>query len=196
MKNNDYLLPAIAAITVALLSPLYWVIELSSVSTSFPESLTVKALGLSNVLFLVIGLLSMTVYSGLMKLLHDHFNNKKLDVALISMMVWCAVFYGGTFLLDALSAYYGGELSTVFIQWLWIGGTIVFGVLDILIAVLILKDSQDLSGLLKTFAIVNLVMGICELSVIFALASFIIFPVVFVILAVGFLRKPEMIEIV
>lgn len=196
MKNNDYLIPGIAAIAVAILSPLYWLMELSSISTYFSESIAVKELGVSNVLFLAVGLLSIVVYSGLMKLLHDHFNNKKLDIALIGMMVWCVVFYGGTFLLDLLSAYYGGELSTVFIQWLWIGGLIVFGVLDILIAVLILKDSQDLSGLLKSFAIVNLVMGVLELSVIFSLIAIFIFPVVFVILAVGFLRKPEMVEIV
>ena len=196
MKNNDYLLPGLAAIAVAILSPLYWMIELGSISSSFPNSLTVKELGVSNILFLVVGILSIVVYSGLIKILHDHFNNKKLDIALISMMVWCVIFYGGTFFLDALSAYYDGELSVVFIQWLWIGGMIVFGVLDVLIAVLILKDSQELSSLLKSFAIVNLVMGFFELTVIFSIAAIFIFPVVFVILAVGFFRKPEMVEIV
>jgi len=201
MKSIDYLYPAIAAISVTILSPLYWIFELSKHFDSSNQDYSVENLfasdmSLSSFMFLLIGLLSIYIYSGLIRLLHDHYNYKKVDVILMILIFICTIFYFGTFLLETLSFWSGEDINGSIISLLWISCLIAFGIMDILLAIVLLKDSEKLSSLIKGFAIVNLVLGIIEITVMFSFIAIFLFPVATALLAMIFLRKPETIEIV
>jgi len=201
MKNNDYLLPGIAAITVAILSPIYWLMEFSrgfdfNSQSYSAENLFVSEMGIPSFMFLLIGFLSIYIYYGLMKLLHDHYNYKKLDVFVTMVIFICIIFYLGTFLLEVYSYWSEEGINQSIITWLWVFCLITFGIIDILLAVVLIKDREELSGYLKAFAIVNLVMGVFELTLFMSYMVIFIFPVVAALLAIIFLKRPETIEIV
>ena len=92
MKSIDYLYPAIAAISITILSPLYWIFELSKYADFENQGYSVETLfssdmGLSSFIFLFLGLLSIYIYYGLIRLLHDHYNYKKVDVILTILIL-------------------------------------------------------------------------------------------------------------
>ena len=58
MKNNDYLLPGIAAIGVAILFPITWIYELASSFSNMDEYRFSFQFGVSSFLFLLLGLAS------------------------------------------------------------------------------------------------------------------------------------------
>jgi len=196
MKNNDYLLPGIAAIAVAILYPFYWIVVINLDQLNFSSEFIHLPTGISSFIFLAVGALSFYLYYGFMQLLHDQHNFKGADIALISILVITIIFHLGTFILDLASPWLGQDLSNGLSSWLLILSIIIYGVVDILLAIILLRQRENLSSLINAFAIINLVMGILEVTVIFSFATLVIFPLVAIILAMVFLRKPEMIEIV
>lgn len=73
---------------------------------------------------------------------------------------------------------------------------VIGGAMDLMLGIQLLRDSGHMPGLAKTFAVVILTNGICSLSLIFSGLSLILFPVAALILALMFLRKPEVLEFV
>jgi hypothetical protein len=196
MKNNDYLIPGIASILVAVLSPLYWLFVFSSNEFDSDNYYVSNEFGFTNVLLLLIGILTVYIYHSLRNILHDHHNYRRVDWVLFSMIGICVLFYAGTFLLDLVSIVFGGSVGEAVVPWLWVASIVMFGIVDILLAVMLLTDRHELSGLIIGFAALTLIIGILELSVIFSFAVIFLFPVAALILAAHFLRKPETIEIV
>jgi len=201
MKSIDYLYPAIAAIAVTILSPLYWIVEFSKYFDSSNQNYSVENLfasdmSLSSFIFLFIGLLTIYIYYGLIRLLHDHYYYKKVDVILMILILISIILYFGTFLLEAISFWSGKDINGSIFSLLWISCLIAFGIMDILLAIVLLKDSKKLSSLIKGFAIVSLALGIIEITVMFSFIAIFLFPVATALLAMIFLRKPETIEIV
>lgn len=196
MKNNDYLLPGLAAIFLAILMPFYWIYELGSVGFDIESAYASSEFGISNFIFLFTGIISVYIYYSFKRILHDHHNYYQADVLLNIMIGLNIVFHVLVFTLDFSISGSLSETALSLTLWLWIGGLIVFGIVDILIAVFLLRASKDLPGLITGFAIMNLIMGIFELSIVFSFAVIFLFPIVALILAVFFLRKPEQVEFV
>lgn len=151
---------------------------------------------MSSFILLAVGVLSFYLYYGFMQLLHDQHNFKGADIALISILVITVIFYLGTFLLELATPWLGEDLVNGLTTWLLILSIIIYGVVDILLAIILFRQRDNLPSLINAFAIINLVMGIMEVSIIFSFATLVIFPLVAIVLAMVFLRKPEMIEIV
>ena len=105
MKNNDYLIPGIAAIILAFLFPLSWFSLIGSDVTNIENIKYDVGLGVTSVLFLIVGIVSIFIYYYFMQLLHDHHNYRKADFAFIAMMVVLA-FYGGGFIVMAVLLVY------------------------------------------------------------------------------------------
>jgi hypothetical protein len=68
---------------------------------------------------------------------------------------------------------------------------IFIGVVDILIAVQLLRIKESLSGLLLAYTFITLISGICEVSLIFAGLALLLVPVTSVILGILFIREKE-----
>jgi hypothetical protein len=73
---------------------------------------------------------------------------------------------------------------------------VTIGIVDIMIAMRLLRIKDALNDLLKAFAYITLIAGICEVSVIMSPLSLLLVPVNFVILGMIFLKEKEEVEFV
>ena len=204
MQNKDYLLPGIAALVLAVIFPLYWFNEIWFGSADRTDALlaNITSLNLSDAVFLAIGLLSIYVSLSLRNILNEQLNFKKIDL-LLMLLISVHVIFLATLGLDVAAAVLS-EQTVLQYQDTFIGigltaavaSMVLFGLLDILIGAVLLKNSENLPTLLKIFALVTLIQGVLEISAIMSFASLLSFPVSLIILAVYFLRKPESLEVV
>jgi len=204
MTNYDYWRPALAAILLGILYPLYWILELSFDGGFPPEDFSAYAEWSSlDWLFLFLGGLSVYVYLSLRRILSEQLNYSGIDIPILIMVAICVVFYFGLSLLQiALHLIVGDSVAdyeeivlTIGVVVL-VGSVVLGGVSEILIACLLLRDSGTMPPLVRIFAIITLIMGIFDLTLIFSFISLFVFPVSMLVLAMYFMSKPEMIEIV
>ncbi|NQY65781.1 MAG: hypothetical protein HRT38_19205 [Alteromonadaceae bacterium] len=199
MKNNNYLLPGITAILLSVLFPIYWIQEITLGAYNDNESYfsNIGQLSFSSWVFLSIGLFSIYIYYCFRRILHDQLNFKNIDVLLWLMIGISVVFYLGLFLLDVWPASVDSNGLHMSMSYaISVGSMVIFGLVEITIGIILLRHFDILPSLLKAIAIVSLIQGIFELSIIFSFVVIFSFPVYLIILAVYFLRKPEMIEVV
>jgi len=196
LQENDYLLPGIAAICVAILFPVSWIYLLVFSSSSISDLQFGFHFSISSFLFLLVGLASIYVYYYFIKLLHDHHNFRRADFALWSMIGVISVFYIGSSLMDVVSLWADAALTITASSWIFTASIIVFGIIDILIGVILLAGRDELPEQFKTFAVVNLIMGVFEVTFFMSPIVLVLLPVVTILIALIFFRKPEMLEIV
>ncbi|MBL4582342.1 MAG: hypothetical protein JKY29_11025 [Gammaproteobacteria bacterium] len=204
MMSYDYWRPALAAILLGVLYPLYWVLELSFDGGFPPEDFSAYIEWSSlDWLFLFLGGLNVYVYLSLRRILSEQLNYSGIDIPILIMVVICIVFYVGlSFLQIALHLVVGDsvadyeEIALTIGVVVLVGSVVLGGVSEILIACLLLRDSGTMPPLVRIFAIITLIMGIFDLTLIFSFISLFIFPVSMLVLAMYFMSKPEMIEIV
>lgn len=205
MKNNEYLLPALASIAVAILFPIYWGSQLLMSHASLRETYDANLMSLdfSDALYLLIGVLAIYVYLSLKRILSDQLNYRGLDFLLIIMIALCAIVYIGALGFD-LAIYLADRrigvinldaiLSSSFM--VNIGGMIIFGIVDILIGIILLRRLNEIPSLLKIFAVITLIQGVFEITIVFSFTTIFIFPLSMLVLAAYFMKKPEIIEVV
>ncbi len=87
-------------------------------------------------------------------------------------------------------------LLTVTFLVFFTGAMVSIGIVDILIATKLLKIKETLSEYVRGFAYVTMVAGICEVTVLFAPFSLLLFPVSAIILALVFFRDKQETEFV
>ncbi len=200
MINTDYMRPGLAAITLAILFPAYWLhaVTVGDFSPSVFDNDIILRLTAADWLFLLIGVLLVYIYFSFKRILVDHHNFHGIDLLVTLFVCISIIFYGGFFLIDVLAVVLGEGAQSILVaigSILLIGGGIIYGVIDILIGVMLLRDSDQRPGLLKIFALATLIMGLFEVMFLSVMSIF-IYPVAMIILAVYFLRKPEILEVV
>jgi len=202
MQNRDYLLPGVAAIFVAVISPIYWLGMAASVGDSDILWQDMMSLGFSDILFASILLLTIYIYLNLKNILNEQLNFNHIDL-LVWIYAAINILWVSTLLLDVASAVLPENIvsqnkDTFFKIGLSvsIGAIVILGIIDFLIGILLLAKSTELPTLLKIFAIMSVIQGVLGITVVFAATLIFIFPITMIILAMFFLRKPESIEIV
>lgn len=205
MQNNDYLIPGLATIVLAIVFPLYWLSEVPFGVADLTDALwqNLRELNFSDAVFLLMGILSIYIYYSLKKILNEQLNYKSIDVLLMIMIGVNILSVVGLLGLD-LTATVLSEESVVANKNTILGlgaainiaTLIIFGLLDILLGAVLLMGTVKVPTLLKIFALVTLIQGLFEITVIFVFSVIFIFPVALIILACYFLRKPEMLEVV
>ena len=202
MQNRDYLLPGVAAIFVAVISPIYWLGMAASVGDSDILWQDMMSLGFSDILFASILLLTIYIYLNLKNILNEQLNFNHIDL-LVWIYAAINILWVSTLLLDVASAVLPENIvsqnkDTFFKIGLSvsIGAIVILGIIDFLIGILLLAKSTELPTLLKIFAIMSVIQGVLGITVVFAATLIFIFPITMIILAMFFLRKPESLEIV
>ena len=202
MQNKDYLLPGVAAIFVAVISPIYWLGMSSPVGDSFVLGQDMLSLGFPDILFASILLLTIYIYLNLKHILNEQLNFNHIDL-LVLIMVAINILWMSTLFLDIASTVLPDNIVTqnkdAFLKInlsVSIGAIVILGIIDLLIGILLLAKSTELPTLLKIFAIMSVIQGVLGITVVFAATLIFIFPITMIILAMFFLRKPESIEIV
>ena len=201
MQNKDYLLPGVAAIFVAVISPIYW-IGMSSPMGDFALGQDMLSLGFPDILFASILLLTIYIYLNLKNILNEQLNFNHIDL-LVWIYAAINIFWMSTLFLDIASAVLPENIVTqnegTFLNIglsMSIGAIVILGIIDLLIGILLLTKSTELPSLLKIFAIMSVIQGVLGITVVFAATLIFIFPITMIILAMFFLRKPESLEIV
>ena len=202
MQNNDYLLPGVCAILLAIISPVYWLGMSQSVESSYVLGQDVMSLGFSDILFACILLLTIYIYLNLKNILNEQLNFHHIDM-LIWIYIIVSILWMSTLTLDIASIVLAenfvtqNESSFSNIALLTsVGAIIILGIIDLLIGILLLAKSTELPALLKVFAIMSVIQGVIGITVVFAVTLIFIFPITLIILAMFFLLKPESLEIV
>ncbi|GAA0208808.1 hypothetical protein GCM10009123_15330 [Kangiella japonica] len=197
--KRDYLLPGIVAISLAIIFPVYWVLMFNSRLEQVANwaGLIESKLDIYSWLFLLIGAISIYLYAYFKKILHDQLNFNAIDALLTLMIINSAIFFTGVFIADVLS-YYGLAQSwtTAGVHIFSVICMVIFGILDIVIGIVLLANNKQIPTYLVILAAISILLGLFEISVIFSIASIIIFPIYLLFLATVFLRKPETIEVV
>lgn len=204
MTNYDYWRPALAAILLGLLYPLYWILEFAGGEGFPPDDFSSYVVWSSlDWLFLALGFLNVYLYLSLRRILSEQLNYSGIDIPILIMVAVCVVFYFGLSFLQIFLPLVVGDLVadyeevTLTIGIVVLVGTVILsGVSEILIGCLLLRDSINMPPLVKIFAIMTLIMGVFDLTLIFSFISLFIFPVSMLVLATYFMSKPEMIEVV
>ena len=202
MQNRDYLLPGVAAIFVAVISPIYWLGMAASVGDSDVLWQDMMSLGFSDILFASILLLTIYIYLNLKNILNEQLNFNHIDL-LVWIYAAINILWVSTLLLDVASAVLpenivsqnDGTFLNIGLS-IGVGAIVILGIIDLLIGILLLAKSTELPTLLKIFAIMSVIQGVLGITVVFAATLIFIFPITMIILAMFFLRKPESLEIV
>lgn len=205
MNNNDYALPSIATIALLILFPLYWVSLISSgmfdSGADFYRSIT--DFTLFDVLFLLIGVLTVYVYLSLKRLLNDQYGFSGVNLPLNVLIITSVVYVLGLAGIDIVMGLLGDSLGLGAHKFalnanllIGVGSMIVFGVADILMGVLLLKNADNESTMLKALAIVVIVQGVVEITVVFSFTLIAIFPITLLVLALLFIQKPDTLEVI
>ena len=202
MQNKDYLLPGVAAIFVAVISPIYWLGMSQWVGDFYVLGQDMMSLGFSDILFAAILLLTIYIYLNLKNILNEQLNFNHINL-LVLIMVAINILWMSTLFLDIASAVLSENIVTqnkdAFLKInlsVSIGAIVILGIIDLLIGILLLAKSTELPTLLKIFAIMSVIQGVLGITVVFAATLIFIFPITMIILAMFFLRKPESLEIV
>lgn len=202
MQNKDYLLPGVAAILLAVLSPIYWLGMIPSVGNYDILWQDMKSLGFYDILFASILLLTIYIYLNLKNILNEQLNFNHIDL-LVWIYAAINILWVSTLLLDVASAVLPENIVSqnegTFLNIglsIGVGAIVILGIIDLLIGILLLAKSTELPTLLKIFAIMSVIQGVIGITVVFAATLIFIFPITMIILAMFFLRKPESIEIV
>ena len=200
MDENRYSLAGWAAIVQAILFPL-------ALGISVVQGLIGlrvfhyrgPTLGPSDLLFIVFTVLGIYVLYMFRKLLNELYNYHEIDL-LITISIWWGIIFqisslalrGMIILLWPVSKM---ALTLTYFSFMTIA-MVVIGIVDILIAVKLLKVKDTLSDLLKAFAYLTIIAGILEVSIVFSPLAFLLVPVSCVILGMILLRGKEEVEFV
>ena len=103
MQNKDYLLPGVAAIFVAVISPIYW-IGMSSPMGDFALGQDMLSLGFPDILFASILLLTIYIYLNLKNILNEQLNFNHIDLLVLDLWAAINILWMSTLFLDIASA--------------------------------------------------------------------------------------------
>jgi len=135
----------------------------------------------------------------LKSLLHERYDFYQADL-LITLAIWWTIIFHvvGLFIgvaemflsrapEEVIKIIEGGYLATAMVT---------VGAIDIILGVLLLRIQGADNGLMRAYAILTLIMGICEITVIGAILSLLLMPVSLILLAMIFFRDEQTPEFV
>lgn len=196
MTERNYALPAIAACLAAFGLPVFWMLDIALASVGDWRSLASQSFNAGDLVFLLLGGLMMFAYLGLRDWLRERLNYRTLDVPLSLLVVLTGVFHGAFFLLALATLALPTDITTLLGVVGWVSFLVLFGVLDIVIAILLLRDRDQLPGLLVGYGVVSGVLGLLELSVILSPGALVLLPLQMALLALTLAYRPDVLEVI
>ena len=200
MSDKKYSLAGWLSIIAAVLFPLAFGI-------SFIHDIIAKTkfgydgpnFGPGDILFILFTCVSVYVISVFRDLLNDRYNTHELDLLINITIGWvilfqvCSLCLKGIFM--ALWPVSKESMTIAYIGFMAIS-MVTIGIVDILIAVKLLKIDAGHNDLIRAYAYINLIAGVLEASVFLSLLAIILVPVSSVILGMILLREKEGVEFV
>ena len=200
MEKTDYSLAGWLAVVQAILFPLtiIWGLVEAGIAGRL-TGMTRPFIGPSDLI--MVAFTGIAVYTLLMfrKLLNERYDYHELDL-LILISVWWAIMFQMVGLGLGVIAMVYWPIDKIILAVVYLifmsSAMVTIGIVDILIAIKILKIKEKFGEFIRLFAYVTIVAGLCEVSVIFSPISVVLVPVSAVILALIFFRDKYEVEFV
>jgi hypothetical protein len=156
-------------------------------------------LGPSDFIMMLVTAMGVYVLLKLRQLLNERYDFHDIDILILVSIWWSIMFQAISISMKIvfIAIWPVSELVMVVLNITVLGAAMVtIGIVDIMIAMRLLRIKDALNDLLKAFAYITLIAGICEVSVIMSPLSLLLVPVNFVILGMIFLKEKEEVEFV
>jgi len=202
MQENRYALAGWIAIANAGLIPLAIVVGiLYSVVTAKLMGFYGASFGPGDLIGIVTTLFSVYILLKFRDLIRERYNFHEIDGLILASIIWLVLSQIGALGLKGLQFLVGsGRDEEIFMAIIAVSflavSMVVVGIIDIMIAVKLMKIKDQVSDPLKFFIYLTLVAGILEVSIIFSLFSLLLLPIVFITYGVIFFRDHQQVEFV
>ncbi|MCP4580933.1 MAG: hypothetical protein GY839_04905 [candidate division Zixibacteria bacterium] len=200
MNTNRYTLAGWLAVSQAVIYPLAIAIGFfSGLSQSFCLGLNVSSFGPSQVLYMIFTGISVYTLYMFKKLLNERYSFHGIDIFIIIIIVWNVLMFISSSMASSLHVLIWPlpEIGLSILSFGLIAYAMVFaGVINIIIAVKLLKQKESLNDLISAFAYITLVAGILELTILLSPIALILQVILYVVLGMVFLREKELVEFV
>jgi len=200
MEENEYKLAGWLAVVQAVLFPVAIVIAIIE-AVAAAELFGIRRPFVGPADLLMIGFTAIAIYTLLMfrRLLHERYDYHDLDLLILLSIWWAIVFQVIGLGLGVIITFMWPVdkiLFAIVYAVFFTGAMVSIGIVDILIAVKLLKDENSFSEYIRGFAYVTMAAGICEVTVLLSPLSIILIPVTAIILALIFFRDKREVEFV
>lgn len=200
MIENRFVAAAWASVATAVLLPTAFIIAGIEGATFGLRSLDqTVGIGVADYLFLILGAVGIYVLLSLKKLMYERYSFRGLDLVIVLAIVWTIVNYGGSFVLELLYAsILPAAVKNVLLMRtiFWIVCIAGFGILDMIIGLILVCQWRRFSMALRVFAILSMVAGFFEATVILSFFALLFYPLALIALAFAFFKPEEVVEFV
>jgi len=202
MDENRFTAAGLASIVAAVIFPLAIVIDgihRSVLETCDSQFTAAVGIGPGDFLFLLYAALSVYLLKEFKSLMYEQYSFKEIRTIISVAIFWTIVFFGGSFVLEVLlsSVWPHNDIGLPLVLVIfWVSGVAIFGIIDIILGIIILRQRHRFSRSVNIFAGLSIAMGICEASIILSFIALLLVPVSWALLAYIFLHKVEEVEFV
>lgn len=200
METKNYSTPGWLALAAAVLFPLAIIVSIISQA--------VLSLGIRNyrptfdigdVIFLIYTIIVVYVFLQFKKLLNERYNFSELNV-MIMISIWWMIFIEVLSFVMSLVMLFVWPVDdiafAVVFGSIFAISVVLIGIIDIMIAVKLFRNSDKFSDTFTVFAYVSIISGICEISIILAPLSLVLAPITMVVIGMIFLQEKREMEFV
>ena len=150
--------------------------------------------GVKNLITVVIAAVIIFILVILRRLLHRRYSYSRADRALTAAVVWYMLFTVGSFMMSVFAdnTWPAPSETTLYAMIVfWVLAVTSVGIIEIFLGLRLLQITEEKNELMKVFAIVTLVMGVLEVTVVLSPVALILMPVWCVTAAMVFLREKD-----
>lgn len=198
MDTTTYKSAGIGAIMLAVIFPIYWMSAFANFSL---EALREDFVTLSgwDLLFIIVGALEVFVYIALAKVCRDQLGGTVSAIFLMIMAAMVAIFHATTLVDVVHGVGLSGSWSDTLVEIGLIVGVVslfLYMVAAFALSISLLVRFTELPTLMRYFGIGLLIACVFQFTVILGVLNAFLFPVLFVLLAVYFLRGEHSVDVV
>lgn len=200
MEEGKYNLAGWLAIVQAVLFPVGIVIGIIEAGVA-AEFFDIKRPFVGPADLLMIVFTAIAIYTLLMfrKLLHERYEYHDLDLLIIISIWWAIVFQGIGLALGILTTIMWPVdkilFAVVYVAF-FTAAMVTIGIVDILVAVKLLRVKEKFSEYIRGFSYVTMAAGIFEVTVLLSPLALILIPVSAIFLALIFFRDQQAVDFV
>lgn len=200
MEENKYRLAGWLAIVQAVLFPLSFIMGLiEAIAAAKLFEIRRPFVGPADLLMVLFTIISIYTLLMFRKLLHERYNYHELDLLILIAIWWAIMFQVVGMGLTVLAMIFWPVntllLAVVYLVFM-VSALVTIGIVDILIAVQLLKVKENFSEYVRVFAYVSMAAGISEVTVLLFPISMLLVPVTAIVLALIFFRDQQAVEYV
>ncbi len=200
MESNNYSLAGWLSVAQVVLLPLSFIVSFVEEGIAWNLFNTDRPfIGPSDFIMLLFSIIWIYILNKLKQLLNDHYQCHDLDLLIWISIWWMVIFQVFIFGLGILLMILWpvNEFTFGLIFLIFFGGAIVtIGLVDIFIAIKLLKIKERLSEYLKVFAFLSLAAGFCEVTILLSPLAVLLVPVISIVLALIFFKDRPVVEYV